>query len=95
MDYRLHSLENLLFISEDQQQKTSDEIHSLTVLYLWIEKGVSFQNPTEHLRLYDLSLGKRSLHIHIDDFLHFLDHFVVQGYLVSESVVITLVLSDV
>lgn len=62
-----------LFVSENQIEEASNEIHALTVFYLWVVERVCFEDVLQDLRLYNVFIVvERSLNIHGYQFTHLL-----------------------
>ena len=58
-----------LFVSKYQEQESSNKIHSLAVLYFWVEECICFQNIVKNFRFYNMSeIVERSLDIHCNKF---------------------------
>lgn len=66
LDHLLHNLESRGFIFKEQKQKSSNEIHSLTIVKFWVHNSISVQNASKVIWTYTLVVGETTTNINLD-----------------------------
>jgi len=83
-----HSLKCSLFIFEYHQKETCNEIHTLAILNLFIEEGVSLEDIREDLWINSWHIVCTSCHIENDNFFDTLYRLWISIHLCSQIIVI-------
>ena len=79
---------------EYHEQETSYKVHTLAVLYLFVEECIRFQEVRQHSRVYSTHIMSRPCDIEHNDLLHVLDRCWISFQLLFEILVINLSLFD-